>query len=186
MGSAPAPRMAGNVPKATQVRTATAAANSRTRRVRGDGELDGVLAGIERTNQQAAERPRHRDAERGSGGGQNDAFHERLAQEASARRLQGQADGHLALTSGGAGKHQVGEVGAGDEQHKSGDGQQKLQRGVIRIAQRTDAGSGWIRSEPVGGEDLVGAVAGGRCAGEQAWTKCGEVGGCAGHGPAQV
>ena len=47
-----------------------------------------------------------------------------LAQHAAARCAQGHANGELTLTRAGAGEHQVGQIGAGDEQHQAGDGQQ--------------------------------------------------------------
>ena len=93
-----------------------------------DGEMDGVLAGVERRDEQPAEGLRQRDAERCSAEREQAAFDEQLPQHAAARCAEGHADGHLTLPRAGAGEHQVGEVGAGDEQHQPGDGEQQLQR----------------------------------------------------------
>ncbi len=91
-----------------------------------DGKLNRILAGIERWNQKAAEWLRQGDAERRSAEREQAALDKQLRGDAAARCSEGHADGHLALAGAGAGEHQIGEVGAGDEQHQSGDGEQEL------------------------------------------------------------
>ena len=75
-----------------------------------------------------AEGLRQRDAERCSAEREQSAFDEQLPQHTAARCAKRHADGHLTLTRVGAGEHQVGQIGAGDEQHQPGDGEQQLQR----------------------------------------------------------
>ena len=81
-----------------------------------DRKMNRVLAGVERRNQKAAQGLRERDAQRRSAEREQAAFDEQLRGDAAARCSEGHADGHLALARAGAGQHQVGEVGAGDEQ----------------------------------------------------------------------
>ena len=151
-----------------------------------DGEMNRILAGVERRNQQAAQGLRERDAERRSAEGKQAALDEQLRGDAAARCSEGHADGHLALAGAGAGEHQVGQVGAGDEQDQSGDGEQELKRGVVGVAQRADAGACRICGEAEGHVvlDRLGAVAGGRGVFEEAGAERIKVGRGALDGPA--
>ena len=51
--------------------------------------------------------------------GQKHGFSEHLAHQLGARCSEGKANGHLALTAGGLGEEQVGDVGSGDAEDQS-------------------------------------------------------------------
>ena len=57
------------------------------------------------------------DAECAADEREHKAFCQKLADDARAACAEGLADGELAGAGGGAGEQQVGDVGAGDEQH---------------------------------------------------------------------
>ena len=61
---------------------------------------------------------------------EHDAFDEDLLNEAAAGCAQRAADGDLALAGRGAGEHQVGHVGAGDEQNEANRAEEKQQAGT--------------------------------------------------------
>src|SRR5262249_56195742 len=50
---------------------------------------------------------------------EQDAFREQLANEPPAVRANGRANSHLPLTYDGAREHEVGDVGAGDEEYQT-------------------------------------------------------------------
>ena len=58
-------------------------------------------------------------AEKAAGGAEEEAFNEQLAHHAPAGGAEGGTDGHLALAIEGAAQHHVGDIGAGNEQHKA-------------------------------------------------------------------
>ena len=64
---------------------------------------------------------REQDAEDAAGDGEQHAFSEHLAEQLGARGSEGEADGHLALTAGGLGEEQIGDVGAGDAEDQEHD-----------------------------------------------------------------
>ena len=78
-----------------------------------------------------------------SGNRQQDAFGHQLPDQAAARRSDGHAHGEFTLAGGCARQHQVGEIGAGDSQHKAGDGQEQQQRlPVLAAHQETPLAAG--------------------------------------------
>jgi hypothetical protein len=89
-------------------------------------------------------------------GGEQRAFQQNLPQNAATRRAQGHPNGHFAPLHTGPGQHQVGEVGARDQEHQSGDCQQNLERRIVLVAQITDPGAGRIRSQAKGFEGFQG------------------------------
>jgi hypothetical protein len=80
------------------------------------------------------ERANSHDAENAARGrarqGQQDAFGEELADDASASGADGDADGDLPAACHGAGQQQVGDVGAGDQQHETDRAHQTQKRGA--------------------------------------------------------
>jgi hypothetical protein len=66
-------------------------------------------------------------------------FGQQLAQEARAAGSQRQTDGDFALPSGGPGQHEVGHVGAGDQQHQPHHRHEHLQRFAEPLAEAVDA-----------------------------------------------
>ncbi len=161
MGSALEARKAGRVPKTAQVRIATAVAKRRTRQsVWTVSERESFAVESTRIRRRLKICAR-RDAEESSGDGEERGFDEELAKKARACGSEGHADGDLALASAGAGEHEVGEVGAGDEEDETGDAEEDPERGVVGVAQVADAGGGGERAEFEVAEQLggVGAVA---------------------------
>jgi hypothetical protein len=63
-----------------------------------------------------------------AGGGEEDALGEELPDDAAAARAEGDADGDLAPARGGAREQQVGDVGAGDEQHAADGSEEDVDR----------------------------------------------------------
>ena len=65
-------------------------------------------------------------ADKATNTAQEDAFGENLAEDAAASRSEGHAHGHIAALRSGAGQHQVGDVGAGDQQYYRRENHQHL------------------------------------------------------------
>jgi hypothetical protein len=77
---------------------------------------------------------------------QQDAFAKKLAEEAPAAGPNSRADGHLSLSSGGAGQKQIGNVRTGDQQNQTYGPQEHKQRPANRtsdplLVQRRDVGA---------------------------------------------
>ena len=100
----------------------------------------GALSLVRKRDQEAAQPLREQSARCGADGGEQQALGQHLTDDAAARRADGQAHRDLALARGRAREHQVGEVGAGDEQHQAGGREQQPQRRLVVAAQRGDAG----------------------------------------------
>ena len=75
------------------------------------------------TAQRLHDPPRDDDAKRGPHHRQDQAFDQELTHEAPAAGAERRPHGNLALTSAGASEQQVGDVGAGDEEHDSHGGE---------------------------------------------------------------
>ena len=75
----------------------------------------------------------HQQAENAAEDSDQDAFGEELADEAGPAGAEGGADGDFFLASGGAGEQEVGDVGAGDEQHEA-DRAEQHEHGAADIA----------------------------------------------------
>ena len=74
--------------------------------------------------EQAVDPQRDEQAEAAADRGKKDALDELLADEAGARGAERGADGEVAHRDGGAGELEIGQVGAGDQQHKSREAEQ--------------------------------------------------------------
>ena len=74
--------------------------------------------------------------------GEHDAFGERLADEPSARCAEGEPDRGLRAARGSASQQQIGDVGAGNEQHQAADGEQDAQAVAVVGFHDADAGAG--------------------------------------------
>ena len=83
------------------------------------GMLPGFTASSARTPSAPIARPSTPPIER-----EQHAFGEQLADDAAAAGADGGADGDLARAAGGARQQQVGDVGAGDQQHAADRAQQ--------------------------------------------------------------
>ena len=94
-------------------------------------------------------------AENAAGQGEQHAFSQQLAHDARAAGSQCGADRELAFADGGAHQQQIGDIGAGDQQHQSYRAQHHQQR-IARVAD--DAVAQWsnrkIRS-PIGVRELT-------------------------------
>jgi hypothetical protein len=89
----------------------------------------GKTPGEERGQRVDAPR-RQEEAERAAGERQHDALGEHLPHDAPARRAERRADGELPLAGGRSREHQVGHVGAGDEQDERHGREQDPQPGT--------------------------------------------------------
>ena len=78
--------------------------------------------------QQVAEPDRQQHPDQRAGGGEHEAFGQRLPDQAPSRRAQREPHGHLLLARRGPGQQQVGHVRAGDEQHEPDHRHQHHQR----------------------------------------------------------
>jgi hypothetical protein len=88
----------------------------------------GRLSG-RRGQDQASPPPGEQQADRGAAQRQQDAFRQQLAHDASAVGAQRGANGELTPSSRGARQQQIGDVGAGDDQHEPDRAHQQQQRG---------------------------------------------------------
>ena len=66
-------------------------------------------------------------SEEAAHGGDHEAFGEDLAKDSGAAGAEGEADAHLALTGGCSGEHEVRDVGAGEEENESDEGEQDVE-----------------------------------------------------------
>ena len=78
------------------------------------GRLPGLKASSKRTPQAPMAKPIKPLSD-----GQQHAFGQKLAEQAPASGAEGGANGDFFLASGGAGQQQIGDVGAGDQQHET-------------------------------------------------------------------
>ena len=74
--------------------------------------------------------------------GQQHALEQRLRDDLPARGAERQPDRGLAATRDGAGQQQVGDVGAGDQQHQRAHAEQDAQAAAVLLAHDADAGAG--------------------------------------------
>ena len=81
----------------------------------------------------ANDAPAHQQAQGAAGERKRQAFGQQLAEEPGAPGAQRAADRHFLLPGHGAGKQQVGHVGAGDQQHQAHRGKHQDQR-IARLA----------------------------------------------------
>ena len=129
------------VPKNSAVASVTASVKSsmRVSIERSSGTASG--AGRDHAQKQMRLAPEARpDAQRAACEREHQAFGEQLADEACTLRAQGLPYGELARPRSGARQQQVGDVGAGDQQHQADDGHQDLQWFGELAAQVGEAG----------------------------------------------
>ncbi len=74
--------------------------------------------------------------------GQQHALDQRLRDDLPARGAERQPHRGLAATRDGAGQQQVGDVGAGDQQHQPAHAEQDAQAAAVLLAHDADAGAG--------------------------------------------
>src|SRR5882724_1758312 len=86
--------------------------------------------------------PSHNSAENCAAGGEQEAFHQKLANDAPASRAERGANGELFFARSGAGKKQIGYIAAADKEQKANGGQDDVQGGSEltndQIGQRFD------------------------------------------------
>ncbi len=87
-------------------------------------------AGLSATDAAAGPRGENH-AEGGAGEGEQETLAEQLAHDAGARGAEGGAHGEFLLAGGAAGEQEIGEVGAGDEQHESDGTEQHGETGAV-------------------------------------------------------
>ncbi len=101
------------------------------------------------------QQPRGPDRDREPGNPAADREHhaldQRLRHQLPARRAHREPHGGLPAPRHRAGEQQVGDVGAGDEQHEAADAEQNLQAPAVLLFHHADAGAG--RDD---GDDLLG------------------------------
>ena len=121
------PASAGARPKPTPVTSATAMVNASTRPSSATslarGSASGLMATSASTPHTASKRPSAAPDRR-----QEQALGQKLADEPRAPGAERRANGHLAVARRRAREHQVGDVGAGDEQHEPDRAEQHEQR----------------------------------------------------------
>ena len=146
-------RNAGASPNSMQVRRASALVNASTR-ASGLTSTNRRLASVVRNatrpalSQCASTAPAAAPADR-----QQHALRHELPHDASARGADGQPHRDLALPRAGAGQHEVGQVGAGDEQHQRGHAEQDPQRLLVVAPEPREP-----RSAVGGGSSLLAQV----------------------------
>ena len=69
------------------------------------------------------------NSERASGAGEQNAFGEKLTDDARATRAEREANGHLFLPRCGTRERESGDIGAGDQQHETDHDHDKKQHG---------------------------------------------------------
>ena len=74
--------------------------------------------------------------------GEQHAFDQRLRDDLPARRAERQPHRRLAAAGDGARQQQVGDVGAGDQQHQRAHAEQDAQAAAVLLAHDADAGAG--------------------------------------------
>ncbi len=89
--------------------------------------------------------------------GENHAFGESLAHETAAGRAECGTDGGLRLARGGADEHEVGEVGAGDEQDEGGDPHGEVEAVFEVVLHLLDAAAAGREVERLFGDEAGGA-----------------------------
>ena len=153
---------AGAMPKATPVISETPKANSSTG-MEGDA-LMGTPAkprqrGECKMQNQARAGKCDRQTRRAAQQREQDAFGEGLPHEPRRSRPQRHAQRYLPPPLHAANEHEIGDVGADDEQHKSGNHHQDLQPVLIFLAHAGDAGASGAQEQGLLGKfrAIVGA-----------------------------
>ena len=101
----------------------------------------------ERECQQHARRAdRHHEADHAARDGEQDALDERLCDDLPARRADRQPQRRLAAPRRRAREQQVGDVGAGDQQHQAADAEQDAQAAAVLLLHDADAAAAGNRS----------------------------------------
>ncbi len=138
--------MAGKRPKRMPVSSEMPSVKSEYAPVEADGGAmfaDAGKAGGTDGQQRAHANVAEHEAEDAAGDGKHHAFGEQLADDAGAAGTHGGADGEFALAAGGAHEQEIGDVGAGDEQHEADRAEKDQQRlaraGNDGVAQRLHA-----------------------------------------------
>src|SRR6185437_3540832 len=108
-------------------------------------------------NQQLTEHARQSHSKESAGEGEQQAFCKELANQAAALRAQSKPDGDFALARAGTRQHQVGQIGAGNHQHQSRNGQQQPQ-GHLIVAAKPGKPVGYRKWRELHSEITLGAV----------------------------
>src|ERR1039457_6221517 len=107
----------------------------------------GVVNGVEEGDQAAAQDLSEHGADSAADDGQQQAFREQLPDEAPAGGSDGEPDGEFALANASTRQEEIGEVGAGDQQHQSGNGHEQPQGPLVFAAQIRFASGGFTGAE---------------------------------------
>src|SRR5579872_1002504 len=110
-----------------------AAGKSKYTPVEAEIELHSVSRGTDEPHDPTTECGGESHAENASGQSEDQTFGERLPDETPPRCAECETNGDFTLARIAADKHQVGEVGTGDEQDKCRDAEEKPQRRIIRL-----------------------------------------------------
>ena len=95
-----------------------------------DRDFVNARKGSRREGQKAVESPKGKEnAKNPANEGEEKGFSKELAKETEARSAKGRANGQFLFAGGSLGKHEVGDVGTGDEKKKSGGDKQKNEGG---------------------------------------------------------
>ena len=118
--------------------------------------VDGQIALLDERGEKRGGPGGKEPADDAGDGGEDEALHEHLADEAAAAGAERGAHGELLLAPGRAGDHEVGDVGAGDEQHE-GDLAEEEEREERQEVGDHRVGPGAVLRDDGGGYTLVGA-----------------------------
>ena len=140
----------------------------------GGGGIDGHIAGLGEGEGEDGARSGigNRQAGKPAEDAQEHALGKDLANNAAAARTQSHAHGHVGAPGGGAGQHQVGDVGAGDEQHDRREDHQHLQAVAHIALQLLDATAAGRDDHMHFGDDGRSTVCGKDRAREEPLTQC--------------
>ena len=155
IGSVRVANHAGAVPKSSPVTSARLVAKASTS---GDGVVSigsEARAGERQRQQEPGGAHRHDQTGQGTSDREQDAFDERLGDDLAARGSHGQAYRGLAAARHRAGQQQVGDVGAGDQQHQRADRHQDAQAAPVLLLHHADAGAGGHHGDHLLGQDAI-------------------------------
>ena len=146
------PRSAGARPKSTAVSAETTSVKVRTR---ASGVVDSSTPNSSSGSTPTSRSPSH--AATSSAGdaaerGDQRALDQRLAHQAGAAGADRQPHAHLPLPAGGPRQHQVGDVGAGDEQHQADHAHQHRDRPRQVAADLRQPARGVVQQQGLGAE----------------------------------
>ena len=113
----------------------------------GKGEADGIVRATETGNNERS-RPHGKErAESGGDEGEDGALDQDELQEVAASSTDGNAESHFARAGGGLRDHEVGDVGASDEQNEKNENGESEERGANVLLETRGAGGSGVEAQ---------------------------------------